>query len=101
MRMVLIIFRETMTAEIHDLLKQHGVTAFTELHNVSGRGLTGPTVQFSLSADSNRLILAAVAEDIAHRLITGLTHFRGEYIKQHGNLAVPLHVFILPCEQAI
>jgi nitrogen regulatory protein PII len=101
MRMVLIIFRETIAPAIHELLKHHGVTAFTELHNVSGRGLTGPTVQFSLSADSNRLILAAVPEDTAHRLITGLTHFRAEYVKQHGGHAVPLHVFILPCEQVL
>ncbi|MCS6897607.1 MAG: hypothetical protein NZM29_06490 [Nitrospira sp.] len=101
MKMVLIIFRETMASHVHDLLKEYSVTAFTELHNVSGRGMTGPTVQFSLSADANRMIFAAVSEEVALRLVEGLTQFRSEHFKRQGGHPVPLHAFLLPCEQVV
>ncbi|MCP9472968.1 MAG: hypothetical protein NNA30_09580 [Nitrospira sp.] len=101
MKMLLIIFREVMAPDVHALLKEHGVTAFTELHNVAGTGMTGPTVQFSLSADANRMIFAAVPEHVAHRLIDGLTTFREKHARRQNDDRVPLHAFILPCEQVV
>jgi len=101
MKMLLIVFRESMAEQIHALLKEYEVTAFTELHNVSGRGETGPTVQFFLSAGANRMILAAVPEAAAYRLIEGFTKFRAEQVRHQDDDPVPLHVFVLPCEQVV
>jgi nitrogen regulatory protein PII len=101
MKMLLIVFREMMAEQIHLLLKEYDVTAFTELHNVSGRGETGPTLHFSLSAGANRIILAAVPDHAASRLIEGITRFRSEQVRRQGDDPVPLHVFVLPCEQVV
>jgi hypothetical protein len=38
MKMLLIVFRQSMVEQIHALLKEYDVNAFTELHNVAGRG---------------------------------------------------------------
>ena len=38
MKMLLIVFRQSVVEHIHALLKEYEVTAFTELHNVAGRG---------------------------------------------------------------
>ena len=101
MKMLLIVFREWMAEQIHALLNEYNVTAFTELHNVSGKGETGPTLHFSLSAGANCMILAAVPEQVAYRLIDGLTKFREDRERRQSDNFVPLHVFVLPCEQAV
>ena len=101
MKMLLIVFRESMVEQVHSLLKEYEVNAYTELHNVAGRGETGATVQFFLSPGANYMILAAVSEQVACRLIEGFTRFRAEHEMRQGDNMLPLHVFILPCEQAV
>jgi len=98
MKMLLIVFRQSIAEHIHALLREYEVNAFTELHNVAGRGETGPTVQFLLSPGANCMILTAVSEQVAYRVIDGFTRFKAEQgVGQHDNV----HVFILPCEQAV
>jgi nitrogen regulatory protein PII len=101
MKMLLIVFRESMAEQIHALLKEYDVTGYTELQNVSGRGETGPTVHFSLSAGANRMILVALPEQVAFRLIDVFTRYRTEHMKQQQAETFPLHVFLLPCEQVV
>ena len=99
MKMLLIVFRESMVEHIHALLKEYEVNAFTELHNVAGKGETGPTLHFSLSTGANCMILAAVSDQVAYRLIDGFMRYRAEHVQ--GDDAFPLHVFVLPCEQVV
>lgn len=101
MKMLLIVFREAMAERVHALLKEYEVTGFTELHNVSGKGETGSTVHFALSAGANRMILAALPEQVAFRLIDVFTRYRTEHMTQKNEGAFPLHVFVLPCEQVV
>lgn len=97
MKMLLIVF-QSMVEHIHALLKEYDVNAFTELHNVAGKGETGPNVQFFLSPGANCMILTAVSEPHAYRLIDGFTRFKAEQgMEPHSNV----HVFVLPCEQAV
>jgi nitrogen regulatory protein PII len=101
MKMLLIVFRQSMVEHIHALLKEFDVNAFTELHNVAGRGETGPSVQFLLSPGANSMILTAVSEKHAYRLIDAFTRLKAEQgPHQHDNV-FPLHVFLLPCEQVV
>ncbi len=101
MKMLLIVFRHSMVEHIHALLREYDVTAFTELHNVAGRGETGPNVQFLLTPGSNCMILTAVSEQLAYRLIDGFTRLKADPKMHQGDTMLPLHVFVLPCEQAV
>ena len=101
MKMLMIVFRESMIEQVHALLKEHGVNAFTELHNVAGKGKTGATVQFFLTPGANSMILAAVSDQLASRLIDGFTRFRAEHDKRREGEAFSLHIFVLACEQAL
>jgi nitrogen regulatory protein PII len=101
MKMLLIVFRQSIVEHIHTLLKEYDVNGFTELHNVAGKGETGPDVQFFLSPGPNSIILTAVSEQLAYRLIDGFTRLKADQkIRQDDNI-LPLHVFILPCEQVV
>jgi nitrogen regulatory protein PII len=101
MKMLLIVFRQSMVEHIHALLKEFDVNAFTELHNVAGRGETGPSVQFLLSPGANSMILTAVSEKLAYRLIEAFTRLKAEQGMHQKDNAFPLHVFVLPCEQVV
>jgi nitrogen regulatory protein PII len=101
MKMLVIVFRESLVEPVHALLNEYDVTAFSELHNVTGKGVTGPTSQFFLAPTTNRMILAAVADQLAYRLIDAFMRFRLEQEAVKGDNAFPLHVFVLPCEQAV
>jgi len=101
MKMLLIIFRQSTVEHIHALLKEYEVNAFTELHNVAGRGETGPIVQFLLSPGANSMILTAVSEQLAYRLIEGFTRLKAEQRAHQQDNTFSLHVFVLPCEQAV
>jgi nitrogen regulatory protein PII len=101
MKMLLIVFRQSMVEHIHALLKEFEVNAFTELHNVAGRGETGPSVQFLLSPGANSMILTAVSEKLAYRLIETFTRLKAEQGMHQKDNAFPLHVFVLPCEQVV
>ena len=101
MKMLVIVFRESLVESVHTLLKEYDVSAFSELHNVTGKGVTGSTSQFFLAPTTNRMILAAVPDQLAYRLIDAFTRFRLEQEAAKGDSIFPLHVFVMPCEQAV
>ena len=101
MKMLVIVFRESLVEQVHALLNEYEVTAFSELHNVTGQGATGSTSQFFLAPTTNRMILAAVSDQLAYRLIDAFARFRLEQEAAKGDDLFPLHVFSLSCEQAV
>lgn len=101
MKMLVIVFRESLVEQVHALLNDYEVSAFSELHNVAGKGMTGSTSQFFLAPTINRMILTAVSDQLAYRLIDAFTRFRLEQEAAKGDGMFPLHVFVLPCEQAV
>jgi len=101
MKMLMIVFRESIVQHIHALLKEHQITSFSEIHNVEGQGETGPSVKSFFSPGANCMILTAVQEPAAARLIDAFTRFRETHgLHEHGN-TFPLHVFALPCEKVV
>ncbi|MFY4730307.1 P-II family nitrogen regulator [Nitrospira sp. BLG_2] len=101
MKMLVIVFRESLVEQVHALLNDYEVSAFSELHNVAGKGATDPTSQFFLAPTTNRMILTAVSEQLAYRLIDAFSHFRSKEEAAKGDSVFPLHVFLLPCEQMV
>ena len=101
MKMLVVVFRDSLTSQVHALLNEHEVRAFSELHNVAGKGESGATSQFFLDPSTNRMILTAVSDTAAYRLIDGFTRFRSQQEAATSDHALPLHVFVLPCEQAV
>lgn len=101
MKMLVIVFRESLVEQVHALLNEYEVTSYSELHNVTGKGATGLTSQFFLAPTTNRMILAVVAEQSAYRVIDGFTRFRLDQEAAKGDTIFPLHVFVLPCEQVV
>lgn len=100
MKMVMIIYRESLEEEIHGLLQEHGVKAFTELHKVGGTGETGAAFHSFTWPGVNSLILAALSEEKAEQVAGGFKVFHDQRVQEHGH-KIPLRVFVLPCVQVV
>ncbi len=99
-KMLLIVFRDSLEDDIVALLRKLEVKAFTELHKVEGIGEAG-AAYCSLSSPGNSMILAALQEDHADRVVKGLREFRDRCARQQAGTKVPLRVFVLPCLEAV
>lgn len=101
MKMLLIVFREQLEEEIHGLLTELDVTAFSEVHKVGGTGQTGAAFHTFTSPGVNAMVMTALSEEHAARVIAGLKEFRDQRMKGQRGVKVPLHVFALPCQQVV
>lgn len=101
MKMLLLVFRDSLEEEIHRLLNKLGVQAFTEITKVSGTGEAGAAFHSFTWPGANMMILTALTEDHAERVVEGLKAFRDELAQQQHGSKIPLRVFVLPCEQVV
>lgn len=101
MQMVVVIFRQSLETEILAVLRACHVPTFTEVAEVLGVGETGRALHTFSRPGSNSMVLAALAEPDAERTIVALRSFRDRTAAQRRGAGVPLHVFVLPCEQVL
>jgi hypothetical protein len=101
MQMLAVIFRNSLESEVLDVLRACQVRAFTDIAEVLGAGETGLALHTFARPGFNSLVLAALAEPEVERVVRALREFRDRAVaRQHGT-AVPLHAFVLPCEQVV
>ena len=96
MKMLMIVFRESLEDDIRGLLSKHRVLGFTEMHDITGTGEAGAAFHSLSWPAFNNMILAALPEPEAGTLIGALNEFRDRQVKQQGGAKIPLRVFSLP-----
>jgi nitrogen regulatory protein PII len=101
MRMLMIIMKESLEEEVREVLRNHNVGAFTEMHEVVGQGEAGATLHSLSWPGFNDLILAAMPEPEANQVIDALAEFRERTMQKQQGAKVPLRVFSLPCELVV
>ena len=101
MKLLLVIYRQSLEDDVRDLLRDLDVKAFTEAPKVLGIGEAGEANSSFEWPGCNSLILAAMEEDQASRVIRELEAFRDRLSKRQNGAKVPMRVFALPCEQAV
>ena len=101
MTMLLLVFRHSLDEEILQLLKEMDVKSFTEAPKVLGMGEAGTAFSSMAWPGSNCMILAAMEDDQATRVVARLREFRDRLAKQQGKNKIPIRVFALPCERLI
>lgn len=101
MKMLMIVFRESLEEDILKRLKELGVKAFTELPSVIGAGEAGAAFHSYTSPGTVSIVLTALAEDHAEQVIKGLRAYRDQLTQRQHGAYIPLRVFVLPCEQVV
>jgi nitrogen regulatory protein PII len=102
MKTLIIVARDSMLSNLEEFLQSNGVTAYSILNNVMGKGVTGRLYGTFLSPDSNAIIFAVLPPDQADRAVSALKIFRTTHKKPSpGDKHIPLKVFSFPCEEHI
>jgi len=101
MKMLLMVFRESLEGEVLKLLEELGVKAFTELHRVGGTGEAGSALGSYDWPGVNTMIFAAMVEDQADRVVQRLKVYRDQRVQEQAGLKLPFRVFVLPCLQVV
>jgi hypothetical protein len=99
--MVLIVFRSSLEGDVLGALDDAGVEAFTMLPHALGVGEAGRAMHAFPWPGFNSVILAAVAEQQALRLVERLAALHDRSAARQGGAPIPLRVFTLPCVQAV
>lgn len=102
MKTLIIVARDSMLSNLEELLQSNGVTAYTILNNVMGKGVTGRMYGTFLNPDINAIIFAVLPPDQADRAVSALKTFHATHKKpSHDDKPIPLKVFSFPCEEHI
>lgn len=100
MRTLIIVARDSMLSDLEGLLHSNGVTAYTILSNVMGKGVTGRVYGTFLNPDINTIIFAVLAPDQADRAVSALkAHHEGRKEAARDDKPIPLKVFSFPSEE--
>jgi hypothetical protein len=104
MKMLHIVCGKRLEEEIVAIFKDLGLKGYTVIHGVGGSGATGivsgtdPITGHS--ANTNTLFMVALGYEAAFlpKIIAALKELRAEHIQGHDDRAIPLKVFLQPCE---
>ena len=72
MRILIIVARDSMLSDLEKLLHNNGVTAYTILSNVMGKGVTGRVYGTFLNPDINAIIFAVLSPEQAYKAVSAL-----------------------------
>lgn len=101
MKMVMVIYRHSLDQDIRRLLKGLDVTNFTEAPKVFGIGEAGHAFGSFTFPGHQAIILSAMEELQADRVIEVLKEFRDQMVQLRGGTKIPMRVFLLPCERVL
>jgi nitrogen regulatory protein PII len=101
MKMLAIIFRASLEGQLLELLKKHGVTAYSEIYKVLGTGETERAPGYSAWPGSNSMLIVALPEDRAERLVTDLQEFHRHWEESSDRPKLPIRLFAWDCVQRI
>jgi nitrogen regulatory protein PII len=98
MKTLIIVARDSMLSNLEEFLQSNGVTAYSILNNVMGKGVTGRMSGTFFNPDINSIIFAVLPSEQADRAVSALKTF---YKSSHDDNPIPLKVFSFPCEEHI
>jgi hypothetical protein len=101
MKMLLVVFRQSLDDDMRELLRDLKLKAFTEAPKVLGIGEAGQAGGTLKEQGYNSLILSALEDGHAIIVISKLQAFRDELSRNQHGAKIPLRVFVLPCEQVV
>ncbi len=101
MKMIMIVFRSSLEADLLGLLERLGVEAFSRLPEVHGVGVSGEAMRAFPSPAFNSMVLAALEDPEADRVAGALREFCDQGAARQQGAHIPLRVFLLPCTQVV
>ncbi len=101
MKMLCFAFRDSLQEAVYALIKQEGIEAYTVIAPALGMGRTGAAFGALTTHGENAIVLTALPDDKAIRVIEAFRAHRTEMSRQQHGAAIPMRLLVLPCEDII
>ena len=101
MTMLLLIFRQSLEQDLHQLLADLEVKAFTQAPKILGMGEAGSTFNSFPWPGHNCMIIAALEDPEADKVVKRLREFRDDLARRQKGAKIPMRVFAFPCTRLI
>lgn len=101
MKMVMVVFRDTLKDHMIMFLKEREIKAYTLVHEIAGVGQTGQATGSFAAPGFNSMVLVALPSPQADQLAEDLKGFRDSVAGDFPTGKVPMHAFVFPCVQAV
>jgi nitrogen regulatory protein PII len=101
MKMLMVVFRDSLQDEVLTLLQGCDVKAFTLVQNVAGAGEAGSALGSFASPGINSMLLVVLPPEQADRSVEALKNYRDGLAEDHPTHKVPIRAFVLPCAQVV
>ena len=101
MKMLVLIFRDSLEEEILSLLQHEKIQAYTMIPKVHGMGETGAAFGSFMSQGENSLVLLAMADEPARQTIEAFRALRSRLSQHQHGIAIPMKLMVMPCEEII
>jgi nitrogen regulatory protein PII len=98
MKMLMLVFRQSLEDDLLQLLEELDVKGFTETPKVHGKGETGKTFQTFGWPGYNSMIMAAMEDEQADLVVKRLKIFSSTAQRRQHVAKIPLRLFAIPCE---
>ncbi|HEU4684507.1 MAG TPA: hypothetical protein VFS39_08420 [Nitrospira sp.] len=98
MKMLTIICRETLESTIYQVFNDLGVTGYTVMPGLGGKGQTGSVSEYSWMTDRNILFMVALDDGQVAPMTEAIKALYMKLLEQQHGQEVPLKVFLQPCE---
>ena len=101
MKMLVLIFRDSLQEEILSFPKNEKIQEYTIIPKVHGMGETGAAFGSYTSQGENSIALLALDNAPAHRTIEAFQALRTRLSQHQQGAAVPMKLMVMPCEGII
>lgn len=98
MKMLVLIFRQSLEADLMKVLDDLEVKAFTQASAIEGMGDSGTTLHSYGKNGHNSMILAAMDDERAMQVAKRLKTFFSIAQRHQQGGRIPLRLFAIPCE---
>ena len=97
MTMLLLIFRQSLEQDLHQLLVDLEVKAFTQAPKILGMGEGGSMFHSCPWPGHNCMVIAAQEDPEADKVVKRLREFRDDLARRPKGAKLPMRVFAFPC----
>jgi hypothetical protein len=99
MKMLIMMFRQSLEPEVLGHLHDLDVNAFTLAPKVLGQGKTGKAFGSYESPGCNGMLFTALDDDREQEVIASLRAFHDTLRQRQHGAKIPFHIFSLHCDQ--
>lgn len=101
MKMLFLTYRDSLQEVMMAFLADQKIAAYTCVPTVHGVGSSGEAFGAFTSHGENAMVLAALSDEQAQKVITAFRIFRRQMSERQQGARIPAKLIVVPCEEIV